>query len=282
MIHVELCEGLEQIYESAFEECESLTSITIPSTVEVIESFAFRSCTELSNVRLHEGLKKIDAEAFAGCLSLEQILIPSTVTKIHPATFKDCEGLEAIVFCDEIEAFLSRSPIRVWWDNGLSKKSLRMYSFLAQCNIPERYYGEIKAAIWKNDIDDLLRKYPDITERNLESYCNSIHSKLHKLASYEKLKDCATLLELAIWKAIICKHHTSAVKTEEAVASRLQHRLDCGASVIIPNVLPFLLKIDFTDTGASIDGSHEEHTEEGWTSYHEEEGYYNGEQDEDD
>ena len=29
-------------------------------------------------------------------------------------------------------------------------------------------------------------------------------------------------------------------------------------------------------------GSHEEHTEEGWTSYHEEEGYYNGEQDEDD
>jgi len=106
--------------------------------------------------------------------------------KIHPSAFLDCLSLREIVFCDEIEAFLSRTSLRLraGWENGISGKSLRMYSFLAQGNIPERYDG-IKVAKWQSEIDNILGKYPSISFRNIESYCNSIDSKLSKISEYE-------------------------------------------------------------------------------------------------
>ncbi|KAL7526982.1 hypothetical protein ACHAXR_001741, partial [Thalassiosira sp. AJA248-18] len=67
---VELCEGVEEIGESAFRDCASLRRITIPSTVERILKHAFSNCTQLEEVELCEGLLEIGFGAFRCCLSL--------------------------------------------------------------------------------------------------------------------------------------------------------------------------------------------------------------------
>lgn len=66
-------EGLETIGKRAFKYCESLESITLPSTVISIGEEAFYDCNRLRKVNLNEGLKKIDKRAFNECISLERI-----------------------------------------------------------------------------------------------------------------------------------------------------------------------------------------------------------------
>ena len=113
------------IGKSAFEKCESLTSITIPNSVTSIESQAFRDCinltiitipnsvtsigdhafydcTSLTNITIPDGVTSIGFSAFARCTSLTSITIPSSVTSIVDSEFERCESLTNITIPNSV------------------------------------------------------------------------------------------------------------------------------------------------------------------------------------
>ena len=61
----------------AFEYCESLTSITIPSSVTSIGYSAFSSCRGLSSVTIPSSVTSIDGNAFSFCNALTSITVDS-------------------------------------------------------------------------------------------------------------------------------------------------------------------------------------------------------------
>ena len=61
------------IGDYAFHFCDSLTSITIPESVESIGDAAFASCYNLSSVEIPESVESIGDEAFAYCYSLTSV-----------------------------------------------------------------------------------------------------------------------------------------------------------------------------------------------------------------
>ena len=63
------------IGSSAFEDCSSLTSITIPDSVTSIGNYAFYNCTSLTSVTIGSGVESIGNSAFEGCTSLEKVHI---------------------------------------------------------------------------------------------------------------------------------------------------------------------------------------------------------------
>ena len=71
----------------AFEDCSSLTSVTIPGSVTSIQQQTFRNCTNLTSVTILDGVTSILNDAFGNCSSLTSITIPSSVTSIHRGTF---------------------------------------------------------------------------------------------------------------------------------------------------------------------------------------------------
>lgn len=77
------------IANNAFANC-TLTSVTIPGTVESIGSSAFANNTLLQNVTISNGVKNIDASVFQGCVSLATVDIPASVTVIGGYAFADC------------------------------------------------------------------------------------------------------------------------------------------------------------------------------------------------
>jgi hypothetical protein len=79
LVEVELCVGLKQILQRAFNRCDSLERIYIPSSVEKIGDGAFHSCSRLREVLLCDGLEYIEKEAFMDCNSLVLIHIPSSI-----------------------------------------------------------------------------------------------------------------------------------------------------------------------------------------------------------
>lgn len=69
----------------AFNECNTLTEVTLPNTVDEIGYQSFFKCSNLTNVTIPEGVKKIGQAAFYGCSQLTSITIPSTITNMDTA-----------------------------------------------------------------------------------------------------------------------------------------------------------------------------------------------------
>jgi len=107
---VELCDGLLEIGNYAFSNGllfsggNSLTQISIPSSVRTIGDNAFSNCKKLKEVILCEGLLEIGNWAFCHCEALKSIRIPSTVTSIHECAFFYCGGMKEVVLCEGLLA----------------------------------------------------------------------------------------------------------------------------------------------------------------------------------
>ena len=81
----------------AFQNCENLTSVTIPDGVTYIDCLAFDGCKSLTNITLPEGVTYIGGSAFYGCKSLTNITLPEDgVTYIGDWAFGYCESLTNI------------------------------------------------------------------------------------------------------------------------------------------------------------------------------------------
>jgi len=90
----------------AFAECESLTDISIPYSVEYIEFGVFKDCESLKSVSFDSNsrLIEIGRYAFSNCSSLESIRIPYSVAELGDPFYDDvfggCYSLNSIsVYC---------------------------------------------------------------------------------------------------------------------------------------------------------------------------------------
>lgn len=88
----------------AFQNCTSLTSVTIPNSVASIDNFAFNNCTSLTSVSIPNSVTIIKTDAFSGCTLLNSIEIPASVTSLssnigsseYAGAFKLCTSLANI------------------------------------------------------------------------------------------------------------------------------------------------------------------------------------------
>ena len=84
------------IGERAFENCSSLTSVTIPDSVTSIGDNAFSSCSSLASVTIGDSVTSIGEHAFENCSSLTSVTIGNSVTSIGKYAFRDCTGLISV------------------------------------------------------------------------------------------------------------------------------------------------------------------------------------------
>ena len=76
----------------------------IPSSVTIIDDFAFYKCCQLEEVELCEGLLEIGREAFDFCKSLKRINLPTTVRNVGSRAFADTKSLLTINLPEELES----------------------------------------------------------------------------------------------------------------------------------------------------------------------------------
>ena len=144
------------IQEQAFQNCQSLTTVTIPKTVNFIEKSAFNNCNSLTTLYVNgdtDNNKKgtlnlynitylgesafmaakgfdsivfydkrydldIGAGAFSQCANLLSVDIPTTdESKLSQGVFTECEKLENVKLSDELTGI----PNNFFSDTNLSK-----------------------------------------------------------------------------------------------------------------------------------------------------------------
>lgn len=82
----------KEISAGAFENCDSLETVTLPNSIITIGERAFYGCDTLQSVTLPTAIKIIPKELFSQCKNLKSIDIPEGVTEIQETAFYECKN----------------------------------------------------------------------------------------------------------------------------------------------------------------------------------------------
>jgi len=100
---IDLPSSLEIIGLDVFNGCSSLSEIDIPDTVTSIGIRAFKNCSTLSLVNLPSSLVTIYDNAFENCIALVSIVIPENTVTIGNHAFLNCITLGSVIIGESVE-----------------------------------------------------------------------------------------------------------------------------------------------------------------------------------
>lgn len=86
----EIPSTVEVIETQAFRDNDYLTEITIPSNVKTIKDAAFCDCDSLTKVIVNDGVTHVGAVAFKGCWKLTDVEVPESLTFLGKNAFENC------------------------------------------------------------------------------------------------------------------------------------------------------------------------------------------------
>ena len=147
-----------KISNFAFNNCDSLTSVTIGDGVESIGKQAFENCSNLTSVTIGDGVESIGEQAFRICVNLAKVTIGDSVTEIGLNAFESCYRLVEVV--NKSTGITVKQGIPT---NGYSYNYLGYYA-LAVYNSGDEFTGT------KLSNDNGYIVYTDGTEKILVGY----------------------------------------------------------------------------------------------------------------
>jgi hypothetical protein len=108
-------DGVVEIGDFAFYNCDSLTSIAIPASVTIIGDHAFNNCDQLATATVSDedsdpsGLTSIGERAFYNCNLLTSFDMPNALTSIGDEAFYGCSSLSSIAISDSVTTIGNRA-----------------------------------------------------------------------------------------------------------------------------------------------------------------------------
>ena len=87
----------------AFQECESIKSVTFSEGTETIEHEAFRDCPNLTEVHLPDSLKTMEYAAFMLCRKLEILDFGKKLKVLEPNVLYRCNGIQKLVIPETVQ-----------------------------------------------------------------------------------------------------------------------------------------------------------------------------------
>ena len=216
---------LEIIGQGAFSDCKSLKSINMPS-IKRIGKYAFVCCDALTDAVFGEKMERIEARAFQNT-PLRSISIPLKDNLIiGDNVFRYCERFSRVdTLVGRIHKTISSLHLESW-RNEMKEEIGRINKTLP--NIP---------------VNERTRPIQQWITRVLQRIEN------YKTEHQTLLKEAMTLLELALWKANLHENAGNNAAAQEGVRvtrgqrkrARKDRCITSGASIVIKNVLPFLV-----------------------------------------
>jgi hypothetical protein len=103
-ISIILNEDTVGIAENAFYKCTSLTSVTIPNSVNLIGDYAFNGCSGITSITIPDSVTSLGEGAFYDCTGLTSISIPNSVVSIGIIAFDYCSNLTSITIPSSVNS----------------------------------------------------------------------------------------------------------------------------------------------------------------------------------
>ncbi len=151
------------IGDSAFYRSK-IQSVTIPSSVTAIGSFAFYDCTKLSSITIPDGVTTIKDGTFSACSGLKFVNLGSGVTEIMNSAFYGCYNLKSFTFPASVKkiadsAFESAHLLAAYFKGNAPQLGLKKTPF-GTISSPVIYYTSdatgFSSPLWEDIPSEVL------------------------------------------------------------------------------------------------------------------------------
>lgn len=196
--YITLPESVAVIGSEAFKDCRALKKIILSSSLERIRPSAFEGCTKLKIVEIPSA-KYIHNSAFKNCLNLSSILLPHNIETIEADTFNGCSSLKSIVIPKSVahlgeRAFANCSILDeiYMFNTSFEKNTFENSNNVTVCTmagsdsfVNARSYGVSRLTYTdENVFNDQCAMKEDIYEGYL-GFCSNGHGDIDYITVYE-------------------------------------------------------------------------------------------------
>ena len=99
--------SINKIREGTFYGCTQLVSVSIPNSISSIGAWAFADCKSLKNISIPGSVNKIGVRCFSGCSSLIALSLPNSINALAPNTFDGCTSLTSLTIPEGVQTLTS-------------------------------------------------------------------------------------------------------------------------------------------------------------------------------
>lgn len=221
---------LKKISFGAFRGNSDLVKVTLPDTVESIDSNAFRACPNLETVVLSRGLRNLAPYSFANNRNLKSVSLPSSVMSFNAKAFEKCRQLRSFIVYDmnaggnESKEFAvaainesrrtgyMNAALR-YFDGYSMQKYDEGYSVLAEYE--DRFYVAVYRLRNPEQLDDYMRR----------EYENEIYQSIPRIIKDDQVDKLTAAGELGIIKENKMDHYMNlAQEKQNCMAYLLQYK----------------------------------------------------------
>lgn len=191
-------EGIKLIGRDAFNNCKNLKTVSIPSSVECIDIYAFGN-SEIEYLIIPEGVTHINGYAFMGCKKIKTLNLPSSITFIGAKTFLD-SGIEEITIPEGIKTIHGST-----FEGCKQLKTLHLPTSVIEIGEKAFYYSGIEEISLENVryIGEWAFAGTNIKSANLKSLNLSLTNLYEKELSKGVFSSCKYLESIILPKSII-------------------------------------------------------------------------------
>lgn len=165
---VEIPNSAILISDYAFQNCEGLTTITIPGSVKKIGDWwgnangqIFNGCSNLKEVILEEGIEEISGRAFDSCSKVKEWKLPKSLKRIGPRAFQST-GVEEFNIPENVESIAT---------------TFISSSNLSRINVDSnnKYFTSVDGILFDKDSTRLI-KYPENRDGSSYEVPNTVNT----------------------------------------------------------------------------------------------------------
>jgi len=263
LLGVEFLEGTKvKLGSDCFYRCRSLANVSIPDSISDVASNAFVQCDCLGDSevisRLRNRFSDLPVHKFCYSSSSAGSTLDDMIQILATSTMMLDEfgmNLFHIVVTspkprlDFLECLLERFPMQFLGDKDncgktmmdyllmrTSSKAVPLIQLVLRRAIIDTISSWAQGTNWESELSALVESIPYEDGTDTRRFRVSV---FYKKAGYYVMVETTSLLELAIWKLRL--KTAKKQESETARGYRTACRCQCGAGVVIENVLGFLL-----------------------------------------
>lgn len=191
-------------------------SYSVNKKTKIINCYAFKGCTQLTDVTVSDSVRRINYGAFENCTALKSINIPESVQYIGNGVFKNCKNLKTIYIPSSVTYLADDAFMGCLLESVTISPSNPKYKFEDGC-IVEKDTGKIIAAF---NPDRAMQGVIDIDDN---AFANSAFSEIIIPEGVETIGEnafegCVNLVKVTI-PSTVCEIKAYAFKNCTALRS---------------------------------------------------------------
>jgi len=101
--------SITMIENNAFYACNLIQTVTIPDNVGSIGNSAFSKCINIQTLTIGKRVTSIGASAFDGCANIRELVIPEHVVSVGNSAFSGCQKIAALTIGQDVKTIGERA-----------------------------------------------------------------------------------------------------------------------------------------------------------------------------